>query len=415
MSEPGTPTAQADHPSGLRRHLLDGTLTLGMLVGMVTIGVLGSLGPFITRDLDMSRARFGSLATVMFVMASLVSPAIGGLVDRVDAKRMLAGLFVVIATGQALMSLAVNYPLLLACTGLAGFGLATANPTTNQLIVERVPEGRRGHSVGMAYTGPQLALLLTGLALPVVAEDVGWRGAVLATAGVSASGVLAVWLWIPARRRARPAGPVTTGGGASALSADHRWLVVFAFLMGFATTALPAHLPLFATEELGMSPQVAGWALVVVGALAIPGRLMWIRFATRRSDSVRSMLGVSVGSVVGQVVLVGSIVVGVPLVWVASAILGLTGMAWMPLAMLAVMALADPRRAGRAAGIVQRATFTGAASGPLVVGFLADRAGSYLLPWGALVAVYLYAIGLLVRARNRTPAEALAVATAESS
>lgn len=162
-----------------------------------------------------------------------------------------------------------------------------------------------------------------------------------------------------------------------------------------------------------MTPRVAGWTLVAIGTLAIPGRLFWIRLASDRGDSLPAMLWGSIGAVIGQLALVGSIAIGTPLVWAAGAVLGLTAMAWMPLAMLAVMSLAEPQRAGRAAGIVQRATFIGCASGPLGVGVLADRTGSYLLAWVAVTVVYCLAVATLLMARTRTQRKAVTASTCE--
>ena len=96
-SEPGTD--QVAQPGRL-----NATLAFGMLVGMITIGTIGALGPYITQDLGISLARFGSLATAMFLTAAIISPTMGGLVDRVDAKRLLAALLVLISAAIAAMS-----------------------------------------------------------------------------------------------------------------------------------------------------------------------------------------------------------------------------------------------------------------------------------------------------------------------
>lgn len=377
---------------------LAAALALGTGVGMTAIFTLGALGPFITTDLGLSVFAFGVLTTGMFVVASVVSPVVGRAVDVRDVRGMHLTLFVVVSAALVLLAAASDFVGVAVAAAIAGCALALSNPVTNAVITQRVASADRARLVGIAYTGPLVSTLLAGAALPLLARELGWRGAVLLTAGACLAAGLSSLLWIlPAGVRV-PASSRAEGGRAPV---SMPWLNGYAFAMSAPGTALPLLVPLYAVEQLDTSPQLAGVALAALGLLGIPGRLCWMAYAQRTASPATALMLVAAGSVVAQAGVVASVFLGPYVLVAACCLLGLTVMAWMPLAMRAVIVTGSADGAGRAAGRVQRATFAGCAAGPLAFAALADVTGNYATPWCLAMAMFVTTCLLAGRAWRR--------------
>ncbi|WP_324274946.1 hypothetical protein [Blastococcus brunescens] len=69
-----------------RRVAFAATLTLTMAGPPLVVIALSAFGPWVVADLDLTRAQFGSFATVAFAVAAALSAVGGRLVDRVGGR-----------------------------------------------------------------------------------------------------------------------------------------------------------------------------------------------------------------------------------------------------------------------------------------------------------------------------------------
>jgi predicted MFS family arabinose efflux permease len=378
------------------------TVTLGMGTAVFMLFAVGALGPFITNDLGIGRAAFGAITTTMFASAALLSPKAGALVDSVGARRMLGALFILVAGALGLVALSAAFGILLVSAGLAGLAVAVANPATNQLISLQTPPTSQGTVMGIAYSGTQFSALFAGMALPAMALVLGWRGAMVASAALPMLGLVVMRFTVPMDKRHLLAG--SSVQRRSARYPGIGWMSLYAFLMASAVTGVPAYLALFAVESLDMTATGGGAAVSVLGLSGIFGRVWWSRITHRAVNPAVPMTGLAMCAVVAQTGLWIAAVGGSRaawMLWPASALFGLTAIAWMPVAMVAVVAAAPPAIAGRAAGIVQSATFVGAAISPLLIGMMAELQGGYNGAWLAVAGSFALA-ALIAGMQTRT-------------
>lgn len=376
------------------------TTTLGMAVGMLPIFAFGALGPFITESIDMSRTGFGGLLTALYVAAALASPAVGRLVDVIGPRRLLFGLVTIAGSGFVLAGVVGGFSGLVAGAALFGLGLALVNPVTNGLIALHTEPSRRGTMVGITYSGTQLAIILAGLLMPPAAGSIGWDRTFVLSGGICLSVLLVAGVVIPrvpVREPQAPQGlsqPHASEGSVGTLT----WVALYAFCMAFAVTNVPAYLPLFAVDALGLSPTVAGYAISVIGVVGVPARILWSR-AAGTGPGTRHMTLLTIGSLLSLLVVIASGLGGGRqwTLWIGVVAFGATGIAWLPVTMMAVLASAGRDRAGSAAGWVQGGTYIGAAVGPIVFGYLVDRTGQYAAGWSVAGVSFLVAV-LLARA-----------------
>lgn len=386
--------------SDIRRTVFGSLLFVAMAAATFTPASLGILATFIIDDLSISRAELGVVLGLVNVAAAVLSPIAGRITDRIGGKKSLIALFVSAGATFLILGTAVAYAMLLVGALAGAFSQATANPATNKLIAEDVPAGRRGVITGVKQSGVQAGIFLGGLTVPTLAITLGWRGAYMIVAVVPlVFAVVAAWMVpaaprVMAEHRTRSPGP---------LPSAIWWLAGFGFLMGFSG-AVTFLVPLFAEEVLGLSPVAGGIAAAVIAFVAVPGRILWSRYA-ERSGAFRGSLGaMAVLSIAAAGLFYISGAAAAWLLWPAAVVIAAGSSSWNSVGMVAVMVEAGIASTGRASGVVLFGFLTGLGIAPPIFGAIIDHTGSYDTMWllSALAAVAAAGvIGLWHRSATR--------------
>lgn len=387
------------------------TLTLAMAVGTLFPFVLGVLAPFIVSDLGLSRARFGSLTSVYYLVGIVGSLVIGFLVDRVGGRRMLVVLFVTGGVSLVVLAGAPGYLVLALGAFFGGLSTAGVNPVTNQLMAAFVPRGRQGILVGVKQSGVYVGSFLVGAGLPVLAEAFGWRTAIATATTLAAVGLALTLAFVPPHEP-----PTSDTPAADAPRADVRGLVGLAIatlLIGTGVAAAAVYLALYAFEALGFSASAAGLVVALSALVTVVARIVWGRSAERRGDVGGLLVVLAVLSVASLSLVLAAEAVGGWLLWVGALAVGLSGNALNAVVMLAIVRDADPAVTGRASGVIQLAFYIGMLITPIGFGWLVDLTGSYVPGWASVTIAGALAVPVLLhwnrrRRTVRTPAEEVA-------
>ena len=198
-------------------------LFTAMAAAAFSTSALSIVGASIIDDLSITREQLGFLATVNIVLAALLSPRAGRIVDRIGGRRGLIATFLFGGLAFAVMGLAVAYWILVAAAVVAAISQAAGNPATNKLISRHIEEGRRGVITGVKQSGGQAASFIGGLLLPIGAETIGWRPTLLIAAGVTLALVVPTRSVVPDDR---PAG-ITVVWGSKDLPRSVPWLAAY--------------------------------------------------------------------------------------------------------------------------------------------------------------------------------------------
>jgi DHA1 family inner membrane transport protein len=211
----------------------------------------------------------GALPLISFLLATLVAPLSA---DRLGARNTavlscgfgVVGLALISQASDAL-SLGVGVFACGICTGLMMPALTAAM----QAMVSRAVHGRvssvmnAGTSIGVVVAVP-VVLFLSG----------AWRSAYLSFAILAGIGVVAAWYFIPSVSRvisanAAPPAPI---------SALQWWrlfrLSLFAFVMGFVSSAYWIFAPDLMVTLGGLPPTATGWLWLAVGIAGIGGAVV---------------------------------------------------------------------------------------------------------------------------------------------
>lgn len=362
-----------------------------MAVATFPIIVASVLAAQLIDEFSISRAEVGLLVTASGLVGALSSPFFGRLTDRLGAVRSSVG--VLVAGGVALTAFALSpsYGALLSATLLAGLPNGWGNPATNALVVDNVPSGARGVVTGVKQSGVQIGTFLGGLLLPIFAGLWSWRVAVLMFLAMPLGALIAM-----IGRRDVERHRVTAWRGGGPLPTVVRWITLYGFMSGVATSAIVGFLPLFANEAMGWSEQAAGRLIAIVGIAGIAARIYWPRLAERSMGHGWTLRLLSWMTMVTGLVLVAAELGWAP-GWAlvpAALLLGGGAVAWNAVGMLAVMDIAPEGMVGKGTGLVLFGFLLGLAIGAPLMGLSVDALGSYWPGW-AFTTALLAVAGLL--------------------
>jgi len=331
--------------------------------------------------LDVSVGAVAAGVTVFFAAGAVGASPGGRLSERVGALRAIRGC--VVATAALLLAcalLAESLAVLLVLLAVAGLANSVCQPAINLFMADQVALDRQGIAFGIKQSAIPAAVLVSGLALPVLALPLGWRP----TFAICAVGALAVAAVVGRAapsfaappERARPPRPsrklVITAVGAALASAG--------------PNALGAYLVASAVD-VGIAEGAAGVLSAAGSASSLLVRILAGHRADRRRDyGFSTMVALLVSGAAGFALLS----VGEPAPFVAGAFVAFAlGWGWPGLFNLAVVDL-HRESPGAATGISQTGIYVGAAAGPAAYGLLSSEIG-YPGAWGVAGGMSLVA------------------------
>ena len=349
--------------------------------------LVGALALQIHSDLDMSVETVAAGVTVFFLAGALGAGWGGRLADHIGALRAMRRCIFVTSASLAAMAPAPSLVVLFALLAVAGVANSVTQPAINLFVAEQIPADRQGLGFGIKQSGIPAAILVSGLALPVLALPLGWR----ATLALCALIPFAVGLALP------HGGP----GHVSRRPASRRpsrklLLTALGAALGTAgPSALGAYLVASAVD-VGIDEGTAGLLAAGASGLSLATRVALGARADRRRDYGLAVVVVLLAAGSLGFALMASDAAGI---FVLGALVAFTlGWGWPGLFNLAVV---DSNREtpGSATGVSQTGIYAGAAGGPAAFGALAAGAG-YGTAWVAVAVTTLLSAGVMWLARR---------------
>jgi predicted MFS family arabinose efflux permease len=343
--------------------------------------LVGSLALQIRSDLDVSVASVAVGVTVFFAAGAVGAGPGGRFAERVGGLSAMRGCAVVTAACLLLAALlAQSLAVLLALLAVAGLANAVCQPAINLFMADQVPLDRQGLAFGIKQSAIPAAVLVSGLALPVLALPLGWRP----TFAICAGGALAVAAVV--RRTATSFAPPPERPRPPRPSRKLVIIAVGAALASAGPNSLGAYLVASAVD-VGIAEGVAGILSAAGSASSLLVRIAVGHRADRRRDyGFSTMVALLVAGAGGFALLA----VGEPAPFVAGAFVAFAfGWGWPGLFNLAVVDL-HREAPGAATGVSQTGIYVGAAAGPAVYGVLSAEIG-YAAAWGVTGGLCLIA------------------------
>jgi MFS family permease len=272
-------TAAAAAPARSAAVPLIALVIAGCLIAAVTNGIRSSFGLFtlpMTEELGLSREAWGLAMAIQNLVWGATQPFAGAIADKYGTARVIIFGLVLYAAGLVLMVVSPTALLLDLTAGImCGVGIATSSFSIVMVAFGRnVPQEKRPLIFGVATAASsfgQFAFAPIGQGFISAFE---WQKALI---------YLAVFLLsvIPFAYALRGKTDNPTGHAdlrfMEALSrawgfGSYRLLVIGFFVCGFHLAFINVHMPAYLVQ-CGLSPDVGGWSIAIIGLFNIAGSL----------------------------------------------------------------------------------------------------------------------------------------------
>lgn len=364
----------------LLRSLLGAAMALPMLV----FYAIGALGPFLVADLQVPEHWLGYLTMSAFGLAALLSLGAGAIVERLGGRRALGLLFGCCAVAYTLAGVLPGFLGLVLALAVCGVAQALANPATNLLIAEQFPVAERAATVGFKQAGVQVSALFAGLLLPLLAQYLGWRVALVLFAPLA---LLLGWTVL----RHLPSLPASSRGASTTLRRPSTGLALLMAVqcsVAIALSSFVTYLGVFARAQ-EVPAVLAGSLVAVFGVMGIVARVLLTPLAARMRDESLMLGALCTLAALAVFSLSRATPQAWIWLWVGSIGMGLTAVATNAVAMSMVLRDRAFGVPAASASLLSVGFFAGFALGPPMFGALLRARGYGLVLDTMIVALLL--------------------------
>jgi MFS family permease len=255
----------------------------GCIIAILSFGPRSALGFFLTplsQANGWGRDVFGLALAIQNLLWGIGQPFAGAIADRYGTVRVLCAGAILYALGLALMAYSQTPGMLHLSAGvLIGFGLAGCS--FNIVLAafgKLVPESWRSLAFGAGTAAGSFGQFLFSPLSVSLQDAFGWQTALIIFACLTLLVLpFSLVLATPRAGAASPAGAVEPQSFRAALgeAVAHRsyiYLVLGFFTCGFQLAFITVHMPAYLTDR-GLSAQVGGWTIAVIGLFNIIGSL----------------------------------------------------------------------------------------------------------------------------------------------
>lgn len=258
------------------RVIFAGICALVLSVGIARFAYT-PLMPQMHRQAGLSELAGGWLATINYagyMSGALLAASIGDLGKKFMIYRIGLVVAVLSTAGMGLTDNIILWGLLRYVSGfssIAGLLLASG------LVLNWLMRHRRRPELGLHFIGLGLGIVVSGIAVALMAGHLAWNGQWIALGVLGIAFFIPAWRWLPA--------PVSLSASAvshSAAAAPARrwfWLMIAAYFCGGFGFAVGATYTVAILEKLPLLAGKGSWVWVIVGISATPACFVWDRIA----------------------------------------------------------------------------------------------------------------------------------------
>lgn len=355
-------------------------LATGFLIMFVGSGARFAFGLTLipmAEEFALGRGLLGSTVAIYYVVTAVFMFLAGRMIDRYEARTVLAWGLAISAAGIGLIGWASAPWHLLVLFGLVfGIGNGIASITPVSIMVTRLYPQRAGAANGIISAGMSAGQLFMIAAMALALVSFGWRS-IYVWLGIVHLAMLPLLLAIPPDKRA-PSGKLAGAADGLTLGEAARtrrfWLLLATYaICGFDDFFVSTHLVAF-SQDRGISVLLSGNLLALMGLLAMIG-VLWSGIWCDRRGVLFPML-VCFGLRVGAFVLILLDQSGLS-VLVFTVVFGLTFMMTAPLTVIAMRQAFGNRELGTICGFAIMVHHACGGLGAWIGGVAFDARGSY--------------------------------------
>jgi CP family cyanate transporter-like MFS transporter len=358
------------------------------------IVALGSIAPVIQDSLQISEVQIGWLGAIpmlMFALGALISPSIG---KRFGLENTLITMIALLTSGIVLRSVWDTWTGFLIGTMMLSLAIGFANTLAAPIIKQRTPNNIPLITGLFSLTMTVVAGMVAGVIYPLTTAF-GWQ---LALGGWAILGVFAIIFWILLRVKLGSSHRLPNTLDTSVDEDTSIWrsalawqLAVFMGLQSLMFYTVASFLPSIWADK-GLD-QVAAGQMASVFQLMGPAAIISMTWLIRRGVSIQKVAVAAASFNVIGAVGIAYLPNSLAWLWSGSMGLGCAGIFTMSI-MLFSLRTYTPHQASKLSGMVQTIAYLIAFLGPVMTGWLHERAGNWDTPLLLILILMVINVGV---------------------
>jgi MFS family permease len=381
--------ATTERPTSMEWRTPAVVVACGCLIAMISFGPRSSLGFFLTPLSETNhwgRDVFALAVAIQNLLWGIGQPFAGAIADRFGTNRVLAVGAILYTLGLVIMAYSSTPGELYLSAGvLIGLGLSgCAFTIVLGAFGKLLPEKWRSIAFGAGTAAGSFGQFLYSPIAVALMDKFGWQETLLIFGGVTLLILpfsLALATPATAAGPSAPAAPTQSARQAFAEAFGHRsyiLLVLGFFTCGFQLAFITVHLPSYLIDR-GLSAEVGGWTLAVIGIFNIIGSLGsgWLSNRMPKRYLLSSIYFIRAIAIVAFITLPASPVATL----VFGAVTGLMWLSTVPPTSALVAVMFGTRWLAMLFGFAFFSHQVGGFLGVLIGGVAFERTGSYDLVW----------------------------------
>jgi predicted MFS family arabinose efflux permease len=375
------------------------------IIIIMIMGVRQSLGLFlepISQFMKDGKEFFSFAIGFQAIIWGVVTFGLGILIDKFGPQKVLAFGIICFASGIFLMSNPANQLTLFSATTLMGFGLGGAGMATMVSIAGKVaPPEKRSLAMGLIAAAASFGQFAVVLPTMWMNKEFGWETSLLVLSTISISLLLLLPLLnntnVTNNKKEEFQNSLQNTLMFSLKERNYILLIMGFFVCGFHVTFIALHLPADLMSK-GISAEVAGWSLAIIGVTNIIGTLSfgWLGTKVKKPVPLASIY-------LMRSLTITIFVLSPPSATVAllfGAVIGILWLATVPMTNAIILSFIGPKYLATLSGICFICHQLGAVLGAWLGGKFFDIYGSYENMWWLSVALGIIAFLLTITVKE---------------
>ena len=375
------------------------------LIIIMIMGVRQSLGLFlepISQFMKDGKEFFSFAIGFQAIIWGVVTFGLGILIDKFGPQKVLAFGIICFASGIFLMSNPANQITLFSATTLMGFGLGGAGMATMVSIAGKVaPPEKRSLAMGLIAAAASFGQFAVVLPTMWMNKEFGWETSLVVLSTISLSLLILLPLLNNTNEKNNKKEEFETSLQNTLLFSlkerNYILLIMGFFVCGFHVTFIALHLPADLMSK-GISAEVAGWSLAIIGVTNIIGTLSfgWLGTKVKKPLPLASIY-------LMRSLTITIFILSPPSATVAllfGAVIGILWLATVPMTNAIILSFIGPKYLATLSGICFICHQLGAVLGAWLGGRFFDAFGSYENMWWLSVALGIIAFLLTITVKE---------------
>ncbi len=388
-----------------------GIVVAGFLTVSIAFSIRYTYGlvlPYMLSTLAISKTEAGVIFSSYFITATILSPLIGILADRFNAKIILTMFVSILGAGTCLMSLSSSVVQASIFFAMVGIGHSACWAPVIAVVMRWVSPKKRGIVISVVDLGTTAGIAVWSIIVPIIIRNYSWR-TVWVSLGITALVVAAMNFFLVKSHPENQAGTQDMGNmhkaqvpvkeSYKAIFRDSRfYLIGFSYLFISFSILIPfTFLVSYVTQKLMMPYAAATGLLLVIAVVGAIGKLI-LAYVSDRVGRVEIMM--LCGLLTASGTLGMAYAHELSTLYILSAIFGIGyGTLW---AMYAASArdLFPGEYSGSIIGLWTLFHGLGSIIAPIFSGWIIDKTGTYRLTFIVAASSSLLSLLLLLPVRR---------------